>query len=63
MAMSPQERTALLITKAQTGGSATYSIWICQGCLKTYVVPNLARDCEDRHERDGWPTPAIYATD
>ena len=23
--------------------------WICQICRKVYVVPDLARDCEERH--------------
>lgn len=24
--------------------------WDCRWCAKRYVIPMLARDCEDRHE-------------
>jgi len=63
MAMSPQERTVFLRTRAATADWDIYEPWTCQSCKKQYPVMNMARDCEDKHERDGWPTPDIYLCD
>jgi hypothetical protein len=27
-------------------------LWICDWCKKHYVVPQLARDCEDKHLKE-----------
>ena len=32
-----------------------YQLWRCKFCRELYVVPNLARDCEQRHRDEGWP--------
>ena len=60
MDMSQQQRTAALFTTGTTRDWHTLEPWICQMCREIYPVMSLARDCEDKHEAEGWDVPEIY---